>query len=56
MWRVQFVRDLGATNRNDVPLGVGEKVSVAFAIWDGSVADRNGQKTVSIWNTLRLEH
>ncbi len=55
VWRVQFVRDLGATNRNDVPLGVGEKVSVAFAIWDGSVADRNGQKTVSIWNTLRLE-
>jgi len=55
VWHVDFVRDIRASNRNDVPFSVGEKVSVAFAIWDGNVADRNGQKTVSIWNKLKLE-
>lgn len=54
-WRVSFVRDLKATRGNDVAFSPGEKVSVAFAVWDGNVSDRNGQKTVSIWNTLILE-
>jgi DMSO reductase family type II enzyme heme b subunit len=28
------------------------RVSIAFALWDGSARDRNGQKLVSIWHDL----
>ncbi|MFO0930076.1 MAG: hypothetical protein U0736_24135 [Gemmataceae bacterium] len=27
-------------------------IPVAFAVWDGDVADRNGRKTFSIWYVL----
>jgi hypothetical protein len=33
----------------------GERVSAAFALWDGAARDRNGQKLVSIWHDLRLD-
>lgn len=55
VWRVSFVRDLKAAGRRDVTFRSGQKVSVAFAVWDGHGGDRNGQKSVSIWNTLILE-
>jgi hypothetical protein len=29
--------------------------SIAFALWDGAVHDRNGQKQVSIWHDLKVE-
>jgi mono/diheme cytochrome c family protein len=28
---------------------------IAFAVWDGSRSDRNGQKSVSIWHRLEVE-
>jgi mono/diheme cytochrome c family protein len=28
---------------------------IAFAVWDGTQGDRNGQKSVSIWHRLELE-
>jgi mono/diheme cytochrome c family protein len=52
-WRVTFARSLKGGSNKDVTFG--DKVSAAFAVWDGSVSDRNGQKSVSIWNTLVLE-
>jgi len=55
VWRVSLVRELKATSTNDVAFRPGQKVSAAFAIWDGSAGERNGQKTVSIWNTVILE-
>lgn len=55
VWRLQFVRELSSSGREDVPLTAGKRASVAFAVWNGSVGDRNGQKSVSIWNTLILE-
>jgi hypothetical protein len=30
-------------------------VSVAFAIWNGSAGDRDGKKSVTIWQELVLE-
>jgi len=38
-----------------LPLAPGSKTSVAFALWNGSAGDRNGQKLVSIWHELDLE-
>ncbi len=55
VWHLQLVRDMEASDAGDVPLRAERAASVAFAIWDGSAGDRNGQKSVSIWNTLILE-
>ncbi|MDA2913510.1 ethylbenzene dehydrogenase-related protein [Acidobacteriia bacterium AH_259_A11_L15] len=55
VWRLQLVREITSPDPRDVPLQAGKTVSVAFAIWDGSAGDRDGQKSVSIWNTLTLE-
>ncbi len=54
-WRVSFARELLSRKGQDIQLRSGEQVSVAFAIWQGSAAERNGQKSVSIWNRLRIE-
>ncbi len=55
IWSLQVGREFQARDRGDVPLRAGVRLSVAFAVWDGSSGDRNGQKSVSIWNTLTLE-
>lgn len=54
-WTVTLRRNLTATPEEGVALGPGDRVSVAFAIWDGAFRDRNGQKLVSIWHDLQLE-
>ncbi len=55
VWRVSFVRDLVSSQRGDLAFRPGVKLPVAFAVWNGNAVDRNGQKTVSIWNTLTVE-
>ena len=55
VWRLQLTRLFQSGDGGDVRLGPGQRVSAAFAIWNGSAGDRNGQKNVSIWNALRLE-
>lgn len=55
VWRLQLIRAIQAGDREDVRLRPGAQASVAFAVWNGSAGDRNGQKNVSVWNTLRLE-
>lgn len=35
-------------------LADGDSLPLAFAVWDGSRDERNGQKAYSAWNTLRL--
>ncbi len=54
-WTVVFQRPLNVGQADGVPLAPGDRVSVAFAIWDGAARDRNGQKLVSIWHDLELE-
>jgi cytochrome c oxidase cbb3-type subunit 2 len=53
-YRVQFTRNL-AGQHTDVQLAPGERVPVAFAIWNGSAGDRDGKKSVTIWQELLLE-
>jgi DMSO reductase family type II enzyme heme b subunit len=55
VWRLQLTRTINANDREDVRLRPGQPASVAFAVWNGSAGDRNGQKNVSVWNSLRLE-
>lgn len=55
VWRVSFVRDLDSSQGGDSAFRPGDNVSVALAVWNGNAVERNGQKTVSIWNTLTIE-
>jgi mono/diheme cytochrome c family protein len=55
-WTVVFVRPLHLDGSEaSVSLDAGGRASIAFALWDGSLGDRNGQKLVSIWHDLELE-
>lgn len=52
-WRVVFVRDLQSKDPGDVRFR-SESSPVAFAVWNGDERDRNGQKFVSTWYTLKM--
>lgn len=54
-WHVVFVRSLKSSDREALQFNAGDTTSIAFAVWDGAMKDRNGQKMVSIWNKLILE-
>jgi mono/diheme cytochrome c family protein len=54
-YRVVLRRALRPTGRDAVRLAPGESTPVAFAVWDGAAGDRDGKKSVTIWQDLRLE-
>lgn len=55
-WTVHMWRALNVASPDDgVVLVPGQTASVAFAVWEGTHRDRNGQKQVSIWQDLVLE-
>jgi mono/diheme cytochrome c family protein len=54
-WSVVLRRPLSVSADSGLQLGADEKLSIAFAIWDGAARDRDGQKLVSIWHDLELE-
>jgi mono/diheme cytochrome c family protein len=54
-YRVIFRRDLRGRGDKAVTLRPGTTVPVAFAVWNGSAGDRDGKKSVTIWQDLVLE-
>ena len=54
-WKVVFTRELRSNGPFDVQLKSGGIFPIAFGIWDGSKGDRDGQKAVTTWFTLKLE-
>jgi hypothetical protein len=55
VWRVVMSRPLSDGDPNDAVLSpVNAATVVAFAVWDGSRGDRDGQKSVSSWLALSL--
>lgn len=55
VWRVVMSRALAGGDTSDAVLSPGAAASVvAFAVWDGSRGDRDGQKSVSTWLALAL--
>jgi complex iron-sulfur molybdoenzyme family reductase subunit gamma len=55
-WNVMFTRELQVPgSQTGLSLTAGSQVSVAFAVWNGSQRDRNGQKLITIWQDLVLE-
>jgi hypothetical protein len=54
-YRVVFRRALAGKGERAVTLVPGRTVPVAFAIWNGSAGDRDGKKSVTIWQDLVIE-
>jgi hypothetical protein len=55
-WTVVMTRSLSVTSQADgVALESGGRASVAFALWNGSQRDRDGQKSATIWQDLEIE-
>jgi mono/diheme cytochrome c family protein len=53
-YRVQFTRAFSGI-RSGVQLAPGRRVPIGFAVWNGSAGDRDGKKSVTIWQELLLE-
>jgi hypothetical protein len=51
-WRVVMSRSLATEEPDDAVLRRDRRSVIAFAIWDGSQGDRDGQKSVSAWLSL----
>lgn len=55
-WKVVFLRALQTGLAGDASFSVGQKLSVNFAVWDGSSQERGARKSVSLfWHELQLE-
>jgi mono/diheme cytochrome c family protein len=54
-YRVVFRRPLDGTGDRAVTLRAGTTVPVGFAVWNGSAGDRDGKKSVTIWQDLYIE-
>ncbi|MBI4388686.1 MAG: c-type cytochrome [Nitrospinae bacterium] len=53
-WKVVFSRTIKSLNKWDAGFETKSPVLIAFAVWDGSNADRNGRKVISMWQRLNL--
>jgi len=51
-YQVVFRRPFKGTGPNSFDLISGRTIRVAFAIWDGHAGDRDGKKSVTIWQDL----
>jgi mono/diheme cytochrome c family protein len=54
-YRVVFRRPMKVGQEGNVDLRPGARHPVAFAVWDGSAADRDGKKSITIWQELVLQ-
>jgi mono/diheme cytochrome c family protein len=53
-YRVIFRRSLNPAGQDAVALKPGTTVPIAFAVWNGSAGDRDGKKSVTIWQDLKI--
>jgi mono/diheme cytochrome c family protein len=54
-YRVILRRPLAAKEAGGVTLAPGTTAPVAFAVWNGSAGDRDGKKSVTIWQELHID-
>ena len=53
-YEVMFRRSLTPSGQGAVALKPGSTLPVGFAVWNGSAGDRDGKKSVTIWQELRI--
>jgi len=51
-YRIVLRRSFKSDGQHSVDLAPGKTVPVAFAVWNGSAGDRDGKKSVTIWQDL----
>jgi mono/diheme cytochrome c family protein len=51
-YHVQLRRPLQTGKRDSIALAPGKRAAVSFAVWNGSAGDRDGKKSVTIWQEL----
>jgi len=54
-YHVQLRRALRGTGQDAVSLTPGSRTAVSFAVWNGAAGDRDGKKSVTIWQELLVE-
>ncbi len=54
-YRVIFRRPLNGQGAHAIDFEPGSMITAAFAVWNGSAGDRDGTKSVTIWQELALE-
>jgi len=54
-YHVQLRRALRGGGADAVSLAPGSRTAVSFAIWNGAAGDRDGKKSVTIWQELLVE-
>jgi DMSO reductase family type II enzyme heme b subunit len=54
-WTLQMTRSLAAHEKGEIAMVSGQKLLVAFAVWNGSVDSHTASKSVSTWHTLELD-
>jgi len=53
-YRVMFRRPFRVEGDHAITFKPDDRLSVAFAVWNGSAGDRDGKKSVTIWQELNL--
>ena len=53
-YRVIFRRALKSKGKDTLSLRPGTTVPVGFAVWNGAAGDRDGKKSVTIWQDLKI--
>jgi DMSO reductase family type II enzyme heme b subunit len=54
-YEVVFTRLLNPGGEDAAALSPGSQTTVSFAVWNGSAGDRDGQKSVTIWQELVIQ-
>ncbi len=54
-YRVVFTRALIGAGDNSAAIKTGTTIPVSVAVWDGAAGDRDGKKSVTIWQDLYIE-
>ncbi|MBI4442692.1 MAG: c-type cytochrome [Acidobacteria bacterium] len=54
-YRVVFRRALDVGVEGNVALRPGRSHPMAFAVWDGSASDRDGKKSITVWQELIIQ-
>ncbi|MCH7886923.1 MAG: c-type cytochrome [Candidatus Marinimicrobia bacterium] len=55
-YRVVFRRSMKGEGQNSMDFVPGQHLSVAFSVWNGSAGDRDGKKSVTIWQDLVIAY
>ena len=54
-YRVQLRRRLQDARAGAASFSPGSRTAVSFAVWNGSAGDRDGKKSVTIWQELLIQ-